>query len=204
MRTSSKWIQYIIMKQDVLCNENTVVKLLVRVLQDPHWEHFVRIRLQAHPGNTWYNRNEAARGQKEKTFYPVSFYLVKGGQEWQTHVCMCGNGLRSNKSEQDSAQSTLTPVQRHLQCLPSEALQGFTHCLKGCRNWKTMSLTYPERCSYHREAWKQLVARAYRVDNHSIWKYGVNFSIYKSFFLIWFWKMNKCPLIFFNNHNSKF
>lgn len=89
MRTSSKWIQYIIMKQDVLCNENTVVKLLVRVLQDPHWEHFVRIRLRAHPGNTWYNRNKTGRGQREKTFYPVSFHLVKGGQEWQTRVHVC-------------------------------------------------------------------------------------------------------------------
>lgn len=88
MRISSKWIQYIIMKQHVLCNENTVVKLLVRVLQDPHWEHFVRIHLRAHPGNTWYNRNKAGRGQREKTFYPVSFHLVKGGQEWQTCACV--------------------------------------------------------------------------------------------------------------------
>lgn len=192
------------MKQNVLCNENTVVKLLAWVLQDPHWEHFVRIRLRAHPGNTWHNRNEAGKGDKGKRHFILSAFTWWRVDKNGKHVCMCGEGLRSNTSAQDSAQSTLIPVQRHLQCLPSEALQGFTHCLKGCRNCIKMSLTYPERCSYHREAWNRLVARVYKVDNHSNWKYGVNFSTYKSFFLIRFWKMNKCPLIFFKDHNSKF
>lgn len=88
MKTSSKWIQYIIRKQDVLCNENIAVKLLVQVLQDPHWEHFVWICLRAHPENTWYNRNKAGRGQRENTFYPVSFHLVKAGREWQMCACV--------------------------------------------------------------------------------------------------------------------
>lgn len=82
------------MKQDVLCNENTVVKLLVQVFQDPHWEHFVKIRLRTHPGNTRYNRNGAGRGQREKTFYPVSSQLVKGWRGWQMPVCVCVYGLR--------------------------------------------------------------------------------------------------------------
>lgn len=169
------------MKHDVLCNENIVVKLLVRVLQDPHWEHFVRIRLRAHPGNTWCNRNKAGRGQREKRFYPVSFHLVKGGQEWQTCACVFV-GWEATQVHKGVPKVRLS-VQRHLQCLPSQALQDFTHCLKGCRNCIKMSLTYPERCSYHREAWKGLVARVYKVDKHSNWKYGVNFSIYKSYII---------------------
>lgn len=145
------------MKRDVLCNENTVVKLLVRILQSPHWEH-VKIRLRTHPGNTRYNRNGAGRGQREKTFYPVSSQSVKGWWEWQKHVCMCVYGLRK-QHKWEGAKSTLKSVQRHLQCLPLEALQDLTHCLNGYRHCIKMSLTYPETSSYRREAWKGLVAR---------------------------------------------